>query len=166
MPLITPKSGESEKEFISRFMDNTAMFSEYPDQKQRLAIAYSQYKHKSKKHDFSNILKTDYYSVAKNWKKWDAEHFKGKSSKDVALEAAQISRREHPATIDPRVDRTYAQENYLQDLARLHPNQAKDIAGKMREDPVSHSEHAGVSPEMIGRYASIIERRLKLFPPK
>lgn len=36
---IFPRKGESKKDFISRFMSKTA--EEYPDQKQRLAIAYS-----------------------------------------------------------------------------------------------------------------------------
>ena len=36
---IKPKKGETEEEFISRFMKATK--AEYPDKKQRLAVAYS-----------------------------------------------------------------------------------------------------------------------------
>ena len=57
MPLITPNNTESEKEFVSRFMGDKAMFAEYPDQQQRLAIAYSQYKRKARKMEFAQILK-------------------------------------------------------------------------------------------------------------
>ena len=36
---VKPRKGEKEDEFISRFMSATK--NEYPDQKQRLAVAYS-----------------------------------------------------------------------------------------------------------------------------
>jgi len=41
MPIPKPKSGEKGKKFIARFMANTAMKKEFPDYKQRLAVAYS-----------------------------------------------------------------------------------------------------------------------------
>ena len=39
---VDPRSGESKEDFISRFMSETK--SEYPDEKQRLAVAYSYWK--------------------------------------------------------------------------------------------------------------------------
>ena len=49
MPLPKPSKEESKNDFISRFMDNETMKSEYPDQKQRLAIAYSQLRRAGRK---------------------------------------------------------------------------------------------------------------------
>lgn len=42
----SPNSGESEKEFVSRFMSSTEAISDYPDEKQRSAVAYSMFKHR------------------------------------------------------------------------------------------------------------------------
>lgn len=44
MPLPKPQKGESEAEFIKRFMKNPQMKKEYPDLKQRLAIAFSTFR--------------------------------------------------------------------------------------------------------------------------
>jgi len=44
MPIPTPNKGETKEEFISRFMSNEFIKKEYPDNKQRLAIAYYQWK--------------------------------------------------------------------------------------------------------------------------
>lgn len=48
MPLPTPNKGEKQSDFISRCMGNDSMNSEFPDNKQRAAVCYSQWK-KSKK---------------------------------------------------------------------------------------------------------------------
>lgn len=44
MPLPAPRDDESRDEFISRAMGNPSMVREYPDEKQRLAVAYSLWK--------------------------------------------------------------------------------------------------------------------------
>lgn len=44
---VSPRSGESEDEFISRFMKETK--SEYPDHQQRLAVAYSYWRNRNMK---------------------------------------------------------------------------------------------------------------------
>ncbi len=44
MPLLKPKKGETENQFIKRFMSNEAMKKEFPEQKQRIAIAFSTWK--------------------------------------------------------------------------------------------------------------------------
>ena len=46
----TPNGDEKEGDFVSRFMGNDAMQAEYPDQKQRLAVAYSQWRRHKKKY--------------------------------------------------------------------------------------------------------------------
>lgn len=49
MPLPEPGDNESQDDFISRAMSNNIMQREYPTQDQRLAVAYSQWRRKSKK---------------------------------------------------------------------------------------------------------------------
>ncbi len=44
MPLPTKNPGEKEKEFISRCMGSEVLLKDFPDQKQRAAVCYSQYK--------------------------------------------------------------------------------------------------------------------------
>ena len=48
-PLPTPNEGESEKDFISRCAGNEAMNSEYPDNAQRVAVCYSQWRRAQKR---------------------------------------------------------------------------------------------------------------------
>lgn len=45
MPMPNPnKKKENLAEFVSRFMSDTNMNKDFPDRKQRLAIAYSKYR--------------------------------------------------------------------------------------------------------------------------
>ncbi len=48
IPLPKPKPFEKQTEFISRCMGTDIMKKEYPDNKQRLAICYSQWRNKNK----------------------------------------------------------------------------------------------------------------------
>lgn len=50
---IYPNKGESKKDFISRFMSATK--DEYPDEKQRIAVAYSYWDRRDKKEDMKVI---------------------------------------------------------------------------------------------------------------
>ena len=59
MPLPKPFSGESQKDFISRFMSNPTMIREYPDKKQRAAVAYSTWRRKELKKLSSNYNEED-----------------------------------------------------------------------------------------------------------
>ena len=49
MPLPKPKNNESQDDFIERCMSNNTMQKEYPDDDQRLAVCFSQWKNKEKK---------------------------------------------------------------------------------------------------------------------
>jgi len=44
MPLPVPRKGEEQNKFISRCMSNSVMKREYPDQKQRTAVCFSQFR--------------------------------------------------------------------------------------------------------------------------
>jgi hypothetical protein len=44
MPLPKPNPGESQKDFMSRCISNDKMNQEYPDQSQRIAVCYTQWK--------------------------------------------------------------------------------------------------------------------------
>jgi hypothetical protein len=48
MPLPKPSKKESESEFVNRCMGDEIMNKDYKDQKQRVAICYSQYKNRVK----------------------------------------------------------------------------------------------------------------------
>lgn len=55
MPMPKVGKDESRDDYISRFMSDKVMEKEYPDRKQRLAVAYSQYrKHSAKKNTTVN----------------------------------------------------------------------------------------------------------------
>lgn len=44
MPLPKPEKNEKQDEFISRCMSSEIMKKDYPDNKQRVAVCFSQYK--------------------------------------------------------------------------------------------------------------------------
>ncbi len=58
MPFPKPIQNEIESEFISRFMADPAMITEYPEGEQRSAIAYQTWKDKDKKQDSSQVSRT------------------------------------------------------------------------------------------------------------
>lgn len=49
MPLPSPKKDEKQSDFISRCMGNSVTNKDFPDQKQRAAVCYAQWKKKKKK---------------------------------------------------------------------------------------------------------------------
>lgn len=49
MPMPKPASSEDQKTFIARFMSDKVMVREYPDQKQRAAVAHSTWRDSKKK---------------------------------------------------------------------------------------------------------------------
>lgn len=51
-----PKAGENEKDYVARFMSSEEAKRDYPDQKQRLAVAYSKFR--AKKGVIMNITKS------------------------------------------------------------------------------------------------------------
>lgn len=48
MPIPKPNPGENEKDFVSRCMANNTMLTEFPDQKIRAGVCYSQFRKKTK----------------------------------------------------------------------------------------------------------------------
>lgn len=46
MPIPTPKSDETQKDFVQRCMNDNVMISEYKDKDQRYAICINQFKTK------------------------------------------------------------------------------------------------------------------------
>jgi hypothetical protein len=44
MPMPKPREGEKEQDFVGRVMSDEVMLSEYPDEKQRAAVAFSQFR--------------------------------------------------------------------------------------------------------------------------
>jgi hypothetical protein len=45
---MKPKKSEEQKKFVSRCVGDSSMVEEFPDQKQRIAVCYSQFKRKAK----------------------------------------------------------------------------------------------------------------------
>lgn len=68
MPLIKPKSGESQKKFISRCMGNSTMNSEFPKSEQRAAVCYRQWRTKGEENNLSflnRIIRSTRYEIKK-----------------------------------------------------------------------------------------------------
>ncbi len=45
---MNPKKAEKQKDFVSRCAGDSTMVKEFPNQKQRIAVCYSQFKRKAK----------------------------------------------------------------------------------------------------------------------
>ena len=66
MPLPTPKKNQEEDNFIASCMSSDSMLKESPNQKQRAAICYSQFRRKKKKTEGSmDEMKWDENDVSK-----------------------------------------------------------------------------------------------------
>jgi HK97 family phage prohead protease len=63
MPIPKPKKNENQDEFISRCMGDDIMVKDYPDEKQRAAICYQQWKDKDKKSNPDNDLELRTFEV-------------------------------------------------------------------------------------------------------
>lgn len=46
MPIPKPKKDETKNKFLTRCMGNSTMRKEYPDNKQRLAVCYTEWREK------------------------------------------------------------------------------------------------------------------------
>jgi hypothetical protein len=62
MPLPSPRKGQDKDSFISNCMSDPDMISEFPEQKQRAAVCYSQNKRRKAKG-----------AEDLNWTDWDYE---------------------------------------------------------------------------------------------
>ena len=49
MPLPNPKPGEDQKAYMNRCVSDPVMKKEYPNQQQRLAVCYTQWRDRNKK---------------------------------------------------------------------------------------------------------------------
>ena len=67
MPLPKPNKGEEKDTFISRCMSNDIMKEEYPKEKQRVAICYSQWKKEYKASSLSNEQLLDDWRIVCDW---------------------------------------------------------------------------------------------------
>lgn len=57
----SPKAGESEKDYIARFMGSEEANRDYPDPKQRAAVAYSMFRSRKNTMDLKNRVLVDQY---------------------------------------------------------------------------------------------------------
>jgi hypothetical protein len=67
MPLVTPKKSEKQGDFVSRCMGDETMNKEFPDQKQRAAVCYSQFKKASASIEAAESLeeyKQDFFNMS------------------------------------------------------------------------------------------------------
>jgi hypothetical protein len=67
MPLVTPKKSEKQDDFVSRCMGDETMNKDFPDQKQRAAVCYSQFKKGNASVEASESLeeyKNDFYEMS------------------------------------------------------------------------------------------------------
>ena len=80
--LVEPKAGESEQDYVSRFVGTKLATKEFPDQKQRLAVAYSKFRGaKGKKESLNPSLKEPI-----NYDIYDLKVFPGKDGNKKAQE--------------------------------------------------------------------------------
>ena len=85
MPLPKPNQGESQDEFISRCMANDTMNSEYPDQKQRAGVCYTQWRDKEytefKEQQTYDVNNVEIFSTGK----WNGDSYTEKDLDDIVL---------------------------------------------------------------------------------
>jgi hypothetical protein len=70
MPMPRPEANEQKQSFIARFMADAAMRREYPDKKQRAAVAYSQWRRSRKRDELKKMRRAVHEagSLANKWR--------------------------------------------------------------------------------------------------
>jgi hypothetical protein len=63
MPLVKPKNKEKKSEFVSRCIGDTQTGKDFPDQKQRIAVCYSQWEKTKKEASASVELNNDEFLI-------------------------------------------------------------------------------------------------------
>lgn len=81
MPLIKPSKDEEQDAFIARCMSDEGMKTEYPDDKQRSAVCYSQWENKDKEKDSEKILQ----SGPVEYRMWPKTEIRADGTKEVRL---------------------------------------------------------------------------------
>lgn len=106
---VKPRKNETKEEFISRFMKETA--KEYPDEKQRAAIAYSYWNRRNIKDSTSD----DFYNTL-------FKYFEDKYGYDIELEKYPTEEADYLVRIfDKKDNLNYKElEELLKDLAEKH----------------------------------------------
>lgn len=83
MPIPKPKAGEKEEEFISRCMGNGTMNKEYPDEKQRAGVCYTQWRER----DYSEFIENNTYDIKDveifSAGKWNGDEYTEKDIDDM-----------------------------------------------------------------------------------
>ena len=132
MPLPTPNEGESQSDFVSRCMGNPKMKTEYPEQKQRSAVCYSQFK---RKEDTEPIVK---------------EHAKFKWTEEFRIDEGAVTDKDRVKITGPlmrettsRNGRTYTLEEIQkaritgQTISVNHTESVTDNVGTLTVHPVA-----------------------------
>ena len=71
MPLPTPKDNEKQDAFVSRCMSAKVMKEDFPDNKQRVAVCYSQWRKKKAKKDINMEKETRVFDIELETRKID-----------------------------------------------------------------------------------------------
>lgn len=82
MPMPKPKDGESMDDFMSRFMSDPVMVEEYPDEKQRAAIANQQWSDKETKKFTEQTYDIDAVEIFEAGK-WNGDKYTEKDLDDI-----------------------------------------------------------------------------------
>jgi len=136
MPIPKPAKGEKEQDFISRCMGNNTMNKDYPDQKQRSAICYSQWRRKEMiKFNFQVPIK-EVYNQDQN-----QEQNKDNENKEFLIEGVAIN-----ATTTSNGHKYLAEELEISaktltgvPLLANHDNSVESIKGRVLEGKFSNN---------------------------
>lgn len=97
MPLPTPNEGESQDEFISRCMGNETAMKDFPDQEQRSAVCFRQWRERNnaaRMNEVDTVPTDEMARVAKRALEWREEFDRGGT--DIGVERAnQIVNKEN-----------------------------------------------------------------------
>lgn len=79
-----PKKGESKDDYISRFMSDDVMKSEYPDEKQRMAVATSKWEDNQKNMSDDKTYVLDNVEIFESGK-WNGDNYTEKDLDDIVI---------------------------------------------------------------------------------
>lgn len=137
-----PGTKESKEEFIARFMASPEARTDYPDQKQRAAVAYSLWE-KRKDNDVMATLKD-----APTVDALAAKH--GRTSADIEAELVIGVKVESEHTPDPKIARVIAAQQLWEDGTYYSARRFENSTGRPRAFKARHLEPGLVKYEELG----------------
>lgn len=131
MPLVKPKNKEKKSEFVSRCIGDTQSGKDFPDQKQRIAVCYSQWDKAKKEASASVELNNDEFLVFSESQCPECDETVEAAEEALTLENLYIpNENEYLNTEEIEIDQSELAELNIDDYFKIEVANAAEYQGR------------------------------------